>query len=87
MGPFVEPGEDRRPAGGADRGGHEHIGKAHAVLGQGVHVRRLDDRVSGAAHHVPALVVGQDEDNVRFRGCLGGMSGLCRQEESGEDKG
>ena len=64
VGSRVKPGEDAGPAGHADGGGDKGIGEPHAAGGQGVDVRRLQNRVAGAAHRIPALVVGDENDEV-----------------------
>ncbi len=64
VGPLVSSAEDAGPAGGADRGRDEGPVEPDSVPGQGIRVRRPDDRVAGAAQGVEALVVGQDEEDV-----------------------
>ena len=79
-------GEDRGPAGHADRGGDEGVAEADALRGEAVDVGRSDVGVPGAAEGVVALVVDQDEDEVRplLRG--GGGRDAGRQ-PSEDDRG
>ncbi len=51
--------EDAGPAGSADRGGDKGVCKPYAVCRQVVHIRRLDDWISGTAHSIGPMVVGQ----------------------------
>ena len=51
-------------AGGADRSGDERVGESHTALGQTVDGQGVQYRMTGAAHLVESLVVGQDEQQV-----------------------
>ena len=59
-----ETRENRRSAGGTDAGGDKRVGEATALCGERVDVRRLDDRVTGTAQHIGAVVIGEKEDEV-----------------------
>jgi hypothetical protein len=61
-------GQETGPARRAQRRRGERVGEARALAGQPVHVRRLDERMSGGAKVVPAHVVDQDEDDVGASG-------------------
>ena len=52
----------------ATAGGQVGVVEAHAFLGQGVDVGRLDDGMSVASEGVLGDVVGDEEDDVRFVG-------------------
>ena len=65
---FIDASEIARPAGGADRAGAECVCEADAICGKPVEIRGLDDWIAGAAEQVVALVVGQEEEDVRDRG-------------------
>src|SRR5262249_31391010 len=65
VGPLAAAGEDRGPAGGADGRRHEGVAGAYAARPPPGEVRRLDDGVPGTAEGVEALVVGQNEQDVR----------------------
>jgi len=60
----ILPGDDARAVGHTDRGRHEGVVEHHALLGQAVDVGRVDDPVAHAAERVPALIVGQQKDDV-----------------------
>ena len=55
-------GSDIRQArfGGAKIGG----GEGHALLGESVEIRRLEEFATHEAHVLPSQVVGQNEDEV-----------------------
>ena len=72
----VEAAEEAGAARGAQRGGAEGVGEAHALGGEPVDVRRLQKRMAGEAHAVPAQIVGKDEDDV-------GPPGLPAADERG----
>ena len=61
----ILPGENRRATRRAERGGHEGVLEQHAAFDQPIEVRCLEERVSERGSRVEALVVDQDEDNVR----------------------
>ncbi len=61
------PGEDRGPRRHADRTGGVEVGEARALGRELVEIRRLEHGVARAAHGVPALLVGDDEEHVERR--------------------
>ena len=68
----VATGHERGAAGRADFGGGVELREAQAFGGHAIQVRRLDGRVAVAAEIPVTEVVGQDDDDVRFRGGVGG---------------
>ena len=64
----IEPGEDRRARRSAKGGRNEVILEQHALAGEPIHVRRIDQVVACGSEHVPALVVSDDHDDVRRAG-------------------
>ena len=52
------PGKDAGPAAGAYRGGDKGICKPHAIVGQIIQIRSIDNRVACAAHSVGPVVIG-----------------------------
>ena len=79
---LVQPGENRRPRGGADAGGDERVLEPHARGRDRVQVRRLQERMPGAAEMVGPLVVREHEEDVRpIGGC---RLGCCGSAETGE---
>ena len=77
VGVRVSAGEDRRPARRAERRRAEHVRKAHAFVGDAIDVRRLERRMPGAAHRVPADVVAEDEQDV---------GSICRRQSVAENR-
>ena len=73
--PDETPGVDHRPAGDADRaapGAHiVGVGEARPRADDAVEVRRLDLIIAEGVDGVVALVVGEDEEKIGFRGRLG----------------
>ncbi len=73
------------PEGGAARNAHrtDHIGalEAHALAGQAIDRRRLENRMPGAAHQVVAHIVGQEENKVRPDGLIGARQVLSGARE------
>jgi len=76
---------DDRPAGAArgDRG--KGLAKTHALGGEAVHVRGLDEVVAVAAEVEPILVVGDDKEDVPRRG--GRRAGAGGEEGKEKEKG
>src|SRR5207237_4647567 len=63
----VAAGQEAGPAGGAVGGGDVAVGESHAVLGDGVDVRRRDVLHDPLEPELaPADVVGQEDDDVRL---------------------
>src|SRR5262249_18764159 len=83
----IDAAEEARAARRAERIGHERVREPYALVGDAVHVRRFEIAVSGAAQAVPALIVGNDEDDIRrtprrtATGQRGGRAGGGRGEE------
>src|SRR5690606_23719444 len=68
----------RKDAGAAcatDGIGDEGMGEAHTVGGELVQCRRVQVGGTGTAHHVVALIVGEEENQV---GTLGRLGGPCQ---------
>jgi hypothetical protein len=63
----VAAGIERHPRRPADRRLHIGVGKQHAALCHRVDVRRLQDRVAGAAEIVVAKLVAHDPEHVLRR--------------------
>ena len=61
---LVLAGQDRRARRRADRRGDEGVVEAHALGGQRFEVRGAQASVADAAQAVPALVVGDDDEQV-----------------------
>ena len=82
----VLAGEKSGATGRADRVGDEGVAEAHAASGETVHVRGFEPRVAGLfpmlfldrAHRIPAVVVGDDEDEVGLALCGVQRSGAGR---------
>ena len=66
----VTAGIERHPRRAADRRLHIGVGEQHAAFGHRVDVRRLQDRVPGAAEIVVAKLVAHDPEHV-LRGRFG----------------
>src|SRR5690606_33223771 len=64
MGSFIQSGKYTCPAGRTDRCRHKSIFKIHPLLGQPIHLRCLDDFISGISQSIPTLVIGKDKDDV-----------------------
>ncbi len=62
----ILPGEERRPAGRAQRRGDERVAKGDALVRNAVDIGTLDERVADAAQLIPAQVIHEDEDDVRL---------------------
>ena len=58
------------------------VAEEHPFVGQSVDVGRLKMGVSGAAHGVPSLVVGENEQDVRPLE----ICGICREDRSDRSK-
>src|SRR5262245_48635344 len=54
-----------RPARGAKRRRGEGVRETRPLAREPVHVRRVDERMAGDPHLVPAHVVDEDHDDVR----------------------
>ena len=65
------------------------VGEAHPLGVQSVEVRRLQHRVAVGGHVAVALIVGEDEDDVRLLAGerIGGGSTADRAEKYDERKG
>jgi len=61
----IKTGQDRRSTGRAERGGAEVVREPQAFAAETIQVRRRDDRLRFQADRVPALIVRQDEQDVR----------------------
>ena len=61
---LMAPG-DERAAGGRTRRTDMEVREAHALVMQAVHVGRLEDGIAVGGNIAVALVVGQDENDVR----------------------
>ena len=74
----VLAGQDRGPAGAADRVGHDAAVEPHPLPGQAVDVRRLDQpaRIVVGADGLVGMVVAEDEDDIG--GGSGGAGFDCR---------
>ena len=60
----IAAGQDRCTARSAEGVGAASVGKARALAGQAVHVRRLQQRMARAAHLGVLLVVGHHQQDV-----------------------
>jgi hypothetical protein len=84
----IPPGEEFRPRRRADRADVEAI-EQRAGSGQGIDVRRSQVRVAVNAEIAPALIVGEDDDDVGTRrGCRRreACRGQCRSHPDGEKR-
>jgi hypothetical protein len=81
----VQPGQDACPAGTAYRGGDERVLEAGAFRTELVQVRRVDEAVARAAQRVPALVVGEQQHDIRAVFPVTG--GACAPCARGEARG
>lgn len=60
----------------------------HALTGQAVDVRRLDDPIAHASERVPPLIVGEEKDDIRPLGRLGrGLARDAQKDRQGRDGG
>ena len=64
----IATGDDAASGGAAAARGQVGVVEAHALLGQGVDVGRLDDGMPVASEVVLGDVVGNEENDVRFVG-------------------
>ena len=64
----IAPGDDAASGGAAAARGQVGVVEAHALLGQGVDVGRLDDGMPVASEILLGDVVRNEEDDVRFVG-------------------
>ena len=62
----VAAGEDRPPAGHADRTIGVGAPEARALPGQLVHLRRAQVRIAGVGHGLAPVLVGEHVDDVRL---------------------
>src|SRR6516165_4428262 len=60
----VNARQDRRTARRTQRGRAECVLEPHPFLAEPIDVRRLEMLVPGEAHGVPALIIGDDDDDV-----------------------
>ena len=81
---LVKAGQDRGPAGSTDRSSHEHIAEPDALLGQAVEGRRFQKWMTGTAKTIPAVVVGQEENDVGLFFRLGQGLGRGKREDGHE---
>ena len=92
LGPRVSRNPPQRPARDQHRAAGQAHGRNHrahavgvskmkATLDEPIEVGRLNFRVAQRANRVPALVVGQDQQDVRTRGgrCFRGGGAKCQQ--------
>ena len=63
---FVLAGENAGAVRRAGGGGDKSVGEISAIGGELVDVRGLDDRVTGTSQVVGTVVIGEDDDNIRF---------------------
>ena len=71
----VEPAQDARAARRAERRRAKRVFKMHAFPPETIDVRSFEVLVAGEAERVPALVVGQDEENIGRAGRGGESAG------------
>ena len=64
---FIDASEIAGPACGADRTCAECVFEPHAACGKLIDVRGFDDWIASATEQVIALIVGQEEEDVRSR--------------------
>ena len=62
---WVEAGHDRATGGSTYRLRHVRVFEYKAGIGEAVEMGRFDPFVAVAAHGVSALLVGENEENVR----------------------
>ena len=76
----VLPREEAGAARRAEGRGDEEVAEQDALARQAVDVWRLGERVAGGAERIPALIVGDDEDDVRPASLAdGGLKGRAQQ--------
>ena len=63
---FVLAGENAGAVRRAGGGGDKSVEEISAIGGELVDVRGLDDRVTGTSQVVGTVVIGEDDDNIRF---------------------
>ena len=68
----IAPCQESSPGGGAYRRGNHEAGELPALLGDSIDVRGLDSGRAEAAQVSVALIVGEDDDEIR----LGGDGGI-----------
>lgn len=83
-GPRMIPAGEHLGTGGRADGTDEETVERHAIAGQGIDVRRGEIGISRHAEIAPALVVSEDEDDIRRRGGLHARRG--QQGDRGEEK-
>ena len=81
VGSFMMARENRGAAGGTNRCRDKHVAKTDALSRQLVHVGCLDHRVPGTSHLVPALIIGEEKDDVGLFGRLASGAETGRQEQ------
>lgn len=64
MGALGHTGENRGPARHTNRGRDEGILEAHALLGQGIKNRSLENGVPGCAESITAVIIAEKEDDI-----------------------
>ena len=85
MPPLVLPGKYRGAADTTDGSRDKLISEPHAVGGQAVEVRRVDEPITRATHRIEPLVVGEDEYEVGRAGHSAG-SGCGRPRRAAADQ-
>ena len=76
--------QEAGPARRAERRRRECVEKPGALARDPVHVRRVDERMAGDAHLVPAHVIHQHHDDVRTTKRV--RSTACRRDERCDDR-
>src|SRR6266545_1282617 len=71
--PLILPGEDRGAADTTNGCGDKVIPESHAVGGEAVDVRRLDEPIARTTQRVEPLIVGEDENEVGTAGWVGAV--------------
>jgi hypothetical protein len=79
---LVPSGKQFAAGGGAGRA-HLKAGKADSLIVQAIHFRRIEERMAIAGKINLALVVGEDDDDVRF--CPGSQSTGSRDSGSASE--
>ena len=79
-----QAGEVGRARGRADWVGGKALHELHAFVRHSVEIGCLNVRVAVAAERPRSMVVGEDEDDVRFLGWLSGAD--TRKQQKGEDQ-
>jgi hypothetical protein len=70
-------------AGGGEGRVHLEVGKADTLIVRTIHFRRIEERMAIAGKITLALVVGEDDDDVRF--CPGSQSTGSRDSGSASE--